>query len=811
MGTYSQANSPEIKFTIAQKLRRMLLVVSGTVLLGAAFTYTFYEVNSYYDATILRLSSMSKIVGISSSASLSFDDKLTAESLLSALKGEKDIRYAALYDVQGKPFAIFKGESAGLDRDYSKAVAGYIAGESLGIHHTLSAESITVTSDISFDGSIIGYIQISSSLTPLYSYVKKFLLMTIILLTVGLAIVYWLAGRLQRQFTDPIAAMVSGMENIAQTKNYDLQLKVYSDDEFGRLTNDFNFMLQQLKKRDIKLEAKTQEAVLLAIKAEQASQSKSRFLANMSHEIRTPLNGIIGLHRRLDKLQLPPEAIAYLTNAQQASNDLLSLLNDILDLSKMEADSLQLESSSVHTESFIQSTLISLTPQVEEKGIRLKVELDQAPMKFISDPLRLRQIVLNLVGNAIKFTQQGSVVVRIRPAPEEQRQGWVELSVSDTGVGMTPEQLTRVFQAFSQADESTTRKFGGTGLGLSIVKRLIEIMGGELQVESESGKGSTFSFSIPVSSHPDAAALQRSFDLSDVKLNPVSKRKSKIHFDGQLVLLVEDNVINQLIAKEELEDLGLQVTVAANGRQAVDAWQHGAFALILMDMHMPEMDGLEATRIIRKRELSSQKQQTPIVALTANAMKEDYQRCLDAGMNDYLTKPFQPHGLATKLAKILDPELEEKKSPLGLLDKPVTPVSNTLADSSLQMGTELLPLLTNNFIDGNLVRQYKKSATMLLLYLRDDMKDELQRMDQAASDTDWLGLSLIAHKMISSCMLIEQPELPNMLRSIQRYGEAGNVEVCLERLELLRACIHKISEEARTYLCDMEQQKLETP
>ena len=628
-------------------------------------------------------------------------------------------------------------------------------------------DRIIVTSDIFFDGSIIGYIQIASSLALLYADMVKILLFTAILLSFGFLFVYWLAERLQRQFTGPVQALVAGMEKVSQTQNYDLNLDVLSNDELGRLTVHFNEMLQQMKKRDVALQVKTEEAVQLALKAEQANQSKSSFLANMSHEIRTPLNGVIGLLRRLSTLSLQAEAANYLNNAQQASNDLLALLNDILDFSKIEADSLQLESASIHTESFIKSALISLTSQVEEKGISLKVEMIGVPSKFISDPLRLRQIVLNLAGNAVKFTRKGEVSVCFQPCKElgNHEENWLEVSVSDTGVGMGKDQLDRIFTAFTQVDESTTRKYGGTGLGLNIAKRLVEIMGGSLHVKSELGVGSTFTFAIPVGTHPDAIVMDKFFDFSEVQVQPILPTAPSIRFDGQRVLLAEDNAINQLIAREELEDLGLTVRCVENGRQAIEAWQDETFALILMDVHMPDMDGLEATRKIRQLEQASG-QTIPIVALTANAMKEDFQRCMDAGMQDYLTKPFQPHQLASKLACYLnqdDTKIQEASLVMTeKIEESVAPQAPTnLDDVSGRYDMPLLPMLYEAFIDTDLIAEYKTSGIKLLTHLRDGMQHDLARMEQASTDHDWHEFGLIAHKMISSCQLIKQPELPN--------------------------------------------------
>jgi len=818
MNTDNILSSPQYSF--ANKLKRMVMLVSGLVLLLTAMAYSTYNALGYYEALGTRLVGMEKIIGTNSSAALSFDDSATAGQLLSALKVEKDVKHAIIFDKQGKPFATYASHGSLLVDD--DAFTSYLADGGSGDRQEVTVNEMTVTSDIIFDGTTIGYIQISSGLTSLYENVIKMLLLTVILMIAGFVAVFWLAKRLGSQFSKPVNALLVGMQQVSETETYDKKLEGFSHDEFGLLTDGFNAMLVQLKKRDEalksyhaelenkveirtrELQQKTEEAVHLATKADQANRAKSQFLANMSHEIRTPLNGIIGLQRRLSKLMVQKEAVAYLNNAQQASGDLLALLNDILDFSKMEADSLQLESATIHMESFMQSALISLAPLVEEKDIALKVEMIGTPSKFIADPLRLRQILLNLAGNAVKFTHKGEVVVYMKPCkePDGQGQSWLEVSVVDSGVGMNRDQLERIFTAFSQGDESTTRKYGGTGLGLNIAKRLIEIMGGSLHVKSEPGIGSTFTFEVPIGMHPDAIAIDRVYDFSDVQIDPVLQTVSKIRFQGERVLLAEDNAINQLIAKEELEDLGLEVKVVENGLQAVEVWQTEHIDLILMDVHMPEMDGLEATRKIRQLEQGSG-QTIPIVALTANAMKEDFQRCMDAGMQDYLTKPFQPHQLASKLECYLRGQSNAK---VGNLKTSIEAEGMQQQKSNksvlIHHDMPLLPLLNKPFISERLIRQYSKSATRLLFALRDGMKEELARLDQAASAGDWSEFAMIAHKMIGSCMLIESPELPNLLRSMQVCGEAGDVEDCIERLDVLRPCIYKISEEASIYLKD---------
>jgi len=782
-----QHQAASFKHSLAKQLRHMMMVVSGTALLIAALVYSLYTAVAYYDATVVRLTTMSKIIGTNSSAALTFGDRSNAEQLLSSLYAEQDINYATLFNEAGQPFAEFQHAIGGAGQHNQEQLRNYISQGDSNTQKHLSSQEVLITSQIQFDGAVIGYIQISASLQPFYAAMGKTLLLTVLLLMIGLLIVYKLSGRLQRKFTEPVTALINSMENVSLTQAYDVHLDVLSDDEFGRLTHEFNGMLTQLKLRDDALMSKTAEALELAQKAEQANKSKSRFLANMSHEIRTPLNGVIGMLRRMSKLDLNPEqARVYLHSAQIASHDLLALLNDILDFSKIEAGALQLESDAIDIESFIQSSLISLTPMVEEKDITLAADLNKTPSKFIGDPLRLRQILINLVGNAVKFTKQGGVVVHLSCRSDEQNQSWLSVAVADSGIGMSPDQLEKVFAAFTQADESTTRQYGGTGLGLNISKRLIEIMGGELRVTSTIGAGSTFSFDIPIAVHATAKPVTRSLNFKDVKLRTVRQVAIKHVFDGNHILFAEDNAINQMIAKEELQEMGLKVFVVETGKEAVEAWQQGEFDLILMDVHMPEMDGLEATRRIRALESSSKKQAIPIVALTANAMKEDFQRCLDAGMNDYLTKPFAPQHLSATLQKYL-------------------PSKTITADNNSPEQTSAEGEPTYTLIDTSIVAEYKNIGTDILRNLRDELPKELQRLEQAAANGEWEKLGSIAHKLVSSCMVIESDQLPTRLRSLQTSGKANDEAACLETLEAVLPDLKLLQQEATTLLQTMSR------
>lgn len=505
-----------------------------------------------------------------------------------------------------------------------------------------------------------------------------------------------------------------------------------------------------------KVEVKLQEAKK---EAETATLSKSLFLANMSHEIRTPLNAMLGFTELLNRSSLNGQQKEYLNIIETSGRNLLAIINDILDFSKIEAGMMTIERVPFSPQQILHSVFTMFYAKAQEKNLKMITSIDpQTPSLVCGDPTRLNQIMVNLIGNAIKFTSEGNITIDCSVMMRTLEKCTIKISVKDTGIGISRDKMNTIFDRFTQAEASTTRTFGGTGLGLSIAKRLLELQDGEINVISEPGKGSEFYFMLDYDISSSNAYAHTESALP----------KAQNTFEGKRILLVEDNLMNQKLAMAFLQGEGLEIELAENGQVALDLLQQKTFDLVLMDIQMPILDGYEATKKIR----AELKMSIPIIAMTANAMNGEHERCISLGMDDYITKPFQSESLLRKMGRFLTPHAEADVN--RATKSPVVP--NSVTNLSY-----LHAFAGNNktFV-----------AEMIGVFLNQNPTD-LKNLEIAVKHADYAAIKTVSHALKTSLSFIGFP--PHALTELQLMESLASKKDQLHIIEekskmLIRLC-----------------------
>lgn len=632
-----------------------MTVCSIAVILACA-CFILFQLSRLRPNATRTAKSIAEMTALHCYAAVAFDDRIALKETLSSIKAIPEIEWVSITNAQGFQLEQYSSHNIAQEHVHS---------------HTHHFSEINIQTPIMHGKQTIGILELHYDLKPALMNLA-FEFMVILFIGLGaIAISAMVAMHKHKELIKPIHALTQAAHRVSSTGNYSLRVNHPSDeDEVGLLIEVFNSMLGKVQHAYDELEQRVDERTFQLNEAlgqaTAASQAKSLFLANMSHEIRTPMTAILGFS---DILQEPDLSDAdrnkYLQTIERNGKHLLTIINDILDISKIEADQMQIEHIEMRPLDILHDVQSLMQVKAYEKQLKLDIHIQAPfPQNIHSDPIRIRQVLVNLLSNAIKFTEAGGTIQLTAGLKQNTGEGESLLSfaIHDNGIGMTPQQAEKIFLPFTQADESTTRRFGGTGLGLAISCKLANLLGGNLTVDSVLGQGSTFTFNIATGPVMASDMIHSSGSLGQLLVATetvehttiINTQPATADLSGHRILLAEDGIDNQKLIGLLLRREGLEMLIVENGQLAVDAIHEAqsngkTFDLVLMDMQMPVLDGYAATRQLRRENY-----QGPIVALTANAMNQDRDACLKAGCDDYMTKPVSKKALMNMVHQFID-------------------------------------------------------------------------------------------------------------------------------------------------------------
>jgi two-component system, sensor histidine kinase len=720
--------------SIRIKIITIILVISLTSLLLAGLIFYAYDKSQYELSALRVLNIQAEIIGDNNTANLVYNSPAAAVAVLNTLAADKNIKVARIYDKNKLVFAEYA-----IEPKFKGTNLDFIARQDT---FAFVQKSLLINKRIVLDNEVIGHIYLHSGLDDYNQRIANFLKVFILILIIASVIALLLSMRLQHLISAPIIRLTNTMRGIGESKNYAIRIKNTATDEIGQLITGFNNMIEQISKQSEDLKHAKELA-------EASAKIKEQFLANMSHEIRTPMNGIIGMARLLTDTPLNKDQKKYLDNIVTSSDNLLVIINDILDFSKIEAGKLDFESIEFDLFELIHKIDSSFMAIAQTKNLYFKTNIgDKVPQFVIGDPTRINQILTNLLSNAVKFTSRGGISLFVKVVSASKSKANLNFEVTDTGIGIPANKINDVFSSFSQASNSTSRKYGGTGLGLTISKQLAELMGGHILVESIENTGSVFTLSLSLNIGKGVTAVHKEPNDTIAEFLPIKANAN--------ILLAEDNDINQLFVSTLLKPK-YNITVANNGFIACKLLEQSHYDLILMDLHMPDMDGYEATRTIRKMP-DKEKGRIPIIALTAAAIKGEREKCLAAGMNDYISKPFDP----SDLFAVIEKHLKTTHRPI-IETKPVVPPKKQANHQFKWVDLTYIHSIGqgDGKFQNDLLRIFKEQLPIFI----NDLVVQL-------NNSDYQTLAATAHKAKSSVALLGVTKLQHSMEQLELKAKA---------------------------------------